>query len=330
MANNDWDITKPIDHTKIGDVPGAIRDVTSSAGIIIAKEHETPGTDNSGGRHLMGAVRVSLQSGTPTLDPEGNSLDTTATTDNGRLSVDTGASNELTVFVATSAGVSTSWNNVRVARVKADEDLDANAFSVKNLASGTQAGEAIHIGQVDTTASTGQLKLITPTTDAKIAVAVLDPPTEDGHVSSKKYTDNWSQVCRIWCDAAAVMTANAWTKIPHDTDDYDPDSISDLGNNRITPNKAGYYQVNAGCLVTSLTGPVVYRLAIYKNGVAVSQTDVQLTNSGNIGLVLSDIIYFDGSTDYVETFFNNGHSSNAGALSGLKINDFLSVVRVDT
>ncbi|KKK83642.1 hypothetical protein LCGC14_2791310, partial [marine sediment metagenome] len=96
MANNDWDITKPIDHTKIGDVPSAIRDVTSSAGIIIAKEHETPGTDNAGGQHLMGAVRVSLQSGTPTLDPEGNSLDTTATTDNGRLSVDTGASNELT------------------------------------------------------------------------------------------------------------------------------------------------------------------------------------------------------------------------------------------
>ena len=211
MANNDWDITKPIDHTKIGDVPSAIRDVTSSAGIIIAKEHETPGTDNAGGQHLMGAVRVSLQSGTPTLDPEGNSLDTTATTDNGRLSVDTGASNELTVFVATSAGVSTSWNNVRVARVKADEDLDANAFSVKNLASGTQAGEAIHIGQVDTTPSTGQLKLLTPATDAKVAVAVLDPPTEDGHIGSKKYID------------AAIVTAianilGAWTNQDTNTD----------------------------------------------------------------------------------------------------------------
>ncbi len=330
MAGN-FDITKPIDHLKIGDVPGSIRDLKSSVKIVIAKEHVTPGTSAAGGQHLMGAVRVSLQSGTPTLDPEGNSLDTTATTDNGRLSVDTAGSNELTVFVATSAGVSTSWNNVRVARVKADEDLDANAFSVKNLASGTQAGEAIHVGQVDTTPSTGQLKLLTPTTDAKIAVAVLDPPTEDGHVGSKKYTDNWSQVCRIWCDAAAVMTANAWTKIPHDTDDYDPDGISDLTNKRITPDKAGYYQVNAGCRVTSVQiGAVLYTLAIYKNGSAVVQAMNNPNDAGIVGAFVSDIIYLNGSTDYVESFFNNGHASNAGALSGLRVNDFLSVARVDT
>lgn len=207
MANDDWDITKPIDHTKIGDVPGAVRDVTSAAKIIIAKEHETPGTDNAGGQHLMGAVRVSLQSGLPALDPEGNSLDTTATTDDGRLSIDTAESNEARVYVATAAGVSTGWQNIRVARVKASEDLDANAYTLKNLASGTQAGEAIQLGQVDTTPLTGQLKLLTPTTDAKVAVAVLDPPTANGHIGSKKYID--AQItAHAGCEASGATVFN--------------------------------------------------------------------------------------------------------------------------
>ena len=164
---------------------------------------------------------------------------------------------------------------------------------------------------------------------------IVPTPTTDMQPATKKYADDliaafsWGQVCRIWCDAAAVMAANAWTKIPFETDDYDPDSISDLANNRITPNKAGYYQVNAGCYASSLTGgSVSYAMAIYKNGTAVSKKNGE-TGQTFIGFTHSDIVHCNGSTDYIEVFFYNGHSTDAGALSGLQVNDFLSVARID-
>lgn len=190
MSENDWNITKPDDHTKIGDIPQKIRDVKSSAKVIIAKEHVTPTTDNAGGQHLKGATRVYLSDAVNRLDPEGNSLATADTTDDGRIHVNTSAGNELRVYVATAAGIYTGWEHVRVGQVKAAADLDANAFTIKNLASGTQAGEAIQIAQIDTTPYTGQLKLLTPSTDSKVAVAVLDPPTESVHIIGKKFMDS--------------------------------------------------------------------------------------------------------------------------------------------
>lgn len=192
MPENDWNVTNPIDHTLIGDVPEKIRDVKSSSKIIIAKEHVTPSTDNSGGQHVKGSSRVYLESGHPTTDPEGNNLETSTSTlaDDGRLSVDTASSNHLKVYVGTSAGISTGWEEVRVGRVKASEDLDANSNRLVNLSDGTASGQAVHLGQIDTSASTGQLKMTEPSTSGKFGVAVLDPPTVDGHVAGKKYVDD--------------------------------------------------------------------------------------------------------------------------------------------
>ncbi len=168
MAENDWNITKPIDHTKIGELPQKIRDVKSSAKLIIDKEHVTPSTDNAGGQHLKGAARVYLSDAVATLDPEGNSLDTTATTDDGRIHVNTSASNEMRVFIATAAGVFTSWEHVRVGRVKAATEIDANSRGVVNVASGTVTGQAIHVGQIDTT----YIKIHEPATGAAIRVHI--------------------------------------------------------------------------------------------------------------------------------------------------------------
>ena len=151
MAEDDWVITNPVDHTKIGSIPQKIRDVKSSTKVIIAKEHVTPTTDNAGGQHLKGSARVYLSDGFPAVDPEGNALDIAATTDDGRVAIDTTNENELRVYVGTSAGISTGFQHVRVGRVKAAQDLDANSHNIVSLASGTQTGQAIHVGQVDTT-----------------------------------------------------------------------------------------------------------------------------------------------------------------------------------
>jgi hypothetical protein len=147
---NDWDVSKPINHTKIGDVPQEIRDVKSSTKHVILKEHVTPGTDNAGGQHLLGSTRVYLESTEPVVDPEGNSLATADTTDDGRIAVLTGSVNLLKVYVATAAGPTTGWEDVTVGKVAAAADLDANGNNVINVATGTQSGQAIHVGQMDT------------------------------------------------------------------------------------------------------------------------------------------------------------------------------------
>jgi hypothetical protein len=147
---NDWDVSKPINHTKIGDLPQEIRDVKSSTKHVILKEHVTPGTDNAGGQHLLGSTRVYLESTEPVVDPEGNSLATADTTDDGRIAVLTGSVNLLKVYVATAAGPTTGWEDVTVGKVAAAADLDANGNNVINVATGTQSGQAIHVGQMDT------------------------------------------------------------------------------------------------------------------------------------------------------------------------------------
>lgn len=149
MALDDWDVTKPIDHLKISSIPSTIRDVKSSTKVIIAKEHIQPSTNNSGGQHVKGSARVFLQSDTPVLDPEGNSLDTSGTSDNGRLAVLTGDNNALKVFIG---GASANWQDVAVRRVL--------------LSAGTQSDQPILAGQLDTsifsieTTSTGIVRIL--------------------------------------------------------------------------------------------------------------------------------------------------------------------------
>jgi hypothetical protein len=158
MTWNNWNVASPIDHTQMKDWPAYTRDIASSIKQIISKEHAIPGTSNAGGQHLKGSARVYLDSTAPTTDPEGNNLQTsvTDTSDNGRISVLTGASNTLKVYVGTSEGVSTGWQPVQVERVKLAETMDANncaianVSSVQGLSTATQSGYALHVGQVDT------------------------------------------------------------------------------------------------------------------------------------------------------------------------------------
>lgn len=164
MANDDWDVTKPVNHTLFGDGPSAIRDVVSSTKIIIAKEHVMPSTDNAGGQHVKGSSRVYLDTTVPTTDPEGNSLDTSATSDNGRIAVLTGSSNIMKVYANTSAGVTTGFQHIAAGRVYLADTMNANSLPIIGLPLGTVSGNPIHVGQFDTT----YFELITPATSAAL------------------------------------------------------------------------------------------------------------------------------------------------------------------
>lgn len=151
MSLTDWNVTQPLDHSLIASIPGYLRDIQSSAKIILSKEHVQPSTSQAGGQHLKGSTRVYLESSTPTTDPEGNNLDTSATSDNGRVAVLTGSSNIIKVFANTSAGVSTSWQHAAVGRVYLADTMNANSKHVVGLPTATQSGSPLHVGQLDTT-----------------------------------------------------------------------------------------------------------------------------------------------------------------------------------
>lgn len=96
-------------------------------------------------------------------------------------------------------------------------------------------------------------------------------------------------------------TGSVFTKVQLNEETFDTDSCFDKTTNyRFTPNKAGYYQLNA--TITFTYGGQAEG-AIYFNGTAaakINKADVGGDGFGrNVG---ADIMYFNGTTDYAELY----------------------------
>lgn len=215
MGNQDWDVTLPLDHTLIGSVPSEIRALRSSAKSVILAEHVEPGTANAGGQHLKGAARVYLDSGLPSTDPESNNLDTTATTDDGRLSIDTSVATGslLRVYIGTAAGISTGWNAIRVAyagtayEVVARTNIDAEGNSLVDIGNNAFI-TARKYGTPATAANLIKLNAddLIEFGDVAALVMTSTAPTADTHVSNKAYVD--SQALALGAGASKSKDTN--------------------------------------------------------------------------------------------------------------------------
>jgi hypothetical protein len=114
------------------------------------------------------------------------------------------------------------------------------------------------------------------------------------------------------------ITNGTWTKVTFDTETFDTDNC--FASSTFTPTKAGYYQVNGllDSISTNLSSGRYLRL--YKNGSnyswlsllngSTNSSDTQWNSGG------SDIIYLDGSTDYIELYaFINSATATIGSNS---------------
>lgn len=99
--------------------------------------------------------------------------------------------------------------------------------------------------------------------------------------------------------ADQTPTTNVWTKVNLNTEAFDTASNYDTSTYRFTPTTAGYYTINGNAYVYQ-TSSGSQLVAIYKNG---SQHKAGGTY-GNTGghQCVSAIIYFNGSSDYVELY----------------------------
>jgi hypothetical protein len=107
------------------------------------------------------------------------------------------------------------------------------------------------------------------------------------------------------------ISISAWNKVTWPVESWDVGPCFDTTNSRFQPSVAGYYQVNAMLVLSYSTGgPSYWQANFYKNGSAYGPP---LFEAGDVaGITLSDMVYMNGSTDYVEVFVRPNGGGTVG------------------
>jgi hypothetical protein len=108
----------------------------------------------------------------------------------------------------------------------------------------------------------------------------------------------------VYTSASQSLSSGTATKIQFNTKatvGFDTNSYFDLATNyRFTPLVAGYYQINLNTQMLA-TAPTLFQLFIYKNGSSFAYQTNATPSNGNT-MSVSQLIYFNGSTDYIEAY----------------------------
>ena len=115
---------------------------------------------------------------------------------------------------------------------------------------------------------------------------------------------------QAYASADADGTYATWTKVAFDTELFDTAGAYDHSTNyRFTPQTAGKYFVYTNMKVGSTTANQIdnAEISIYKNGSAFKNANIQSTSTGaelnRATLTVTSIIDFNGSSDYVEAYY---------------------------
>jgi len=125
---------------------------------------------------------------------------------------------------------------------------------------------------------------------------------------------------------AQSISSGVFTKILMDTETFDTGNMFDSTTNyRFTPTVAGYYFIyNNLCFNTALTAGTFVQIGIFKNGslyaasVNAAGTGVSRYGAGFIGTY----VFFNGSTDYVESYGYQSDSTSRPLLNLGTLNFF--------
>ena len=105
--------------------------------------------------------------------------------------------------------------------------------------------------------------------------------------------------------SSQAITVNTSTKVIYDTVVVDSTSSYDSGNSRYTPSVAGYYLVKCSADIGANTNTLSRaQIMIFKNGSNYSSMGPVVsgfvgTEAGSMNV---DLVYLNGSTDYIETY----------------------------
>jgi hypothetical protein len=123
-----------------------------------------------------------------------------------------------------------------------------------------------------------------------------------------------------YAGSSQSVTNNTFTKVQINTEIFDTANCFDSTTNyRFTPNVAGYYQVNAVIRATGTMTAIL--IAVYKNGSVYARGTEFNSTVGTPQIVFSNIIYMNGSTDYIELY---GFISGTGVSFNVNSSDSTS------
>lgn len=118
--------------------------------------------------------------------------------------------------------------------------------------------------------------------------------------------------------ASQSFTNTTNTKVVFDTEEFDTANCFDSSSNyRFTPNVAGYYQINAYLSVLTTQG----NFKLFKNGSEAKRGN-QSNSSNFVGYMVSALVYMNGTTDYLEMYFQQSSGSSATSTGGSSLTYF--------
>ncbi len=107
----------------------------------------------------------------------------------------------------------------------------------------------------------------------------------------------------VYRNGNQTVSSGATTKIQFNVEDFDTNSNFDSTTNyRFTPTVAGYYQINLQLTLDNNGSGAYYLLYLFKNGSAYKTASATGQTLNSIAIGISEVIYFNGTTDYVEGF----------------------------
>ena len=163
--------------------------------------------------------------------------------------------------------------------------------------------------------TTGAVVIQTGAAGAKVNALTI---SADGVV---KPLDSAWPAFRAFNSSVTSLPTATFTKIALQSESFDTANAFDPTTNyRFQPSVAGYYQINGAVSLASTVSAVA---AIVKTGayVAYGQYATALT------VVVSDIVFMNGSTDYVELWASQSAGSTVNTLPG-SANTYFSGVLV--
>jgi hypothetical protein len=190
-----------------------------------------------------------------------------------------------------------------------------------NIGIGTTSPDASSILDVSSTTkgflpprmTTGQrASIVTPAE----GLIVYDTDVEDLYIYKNS---TWTKLSNITEVAFSVdrngsnqtIAATTTDTLNFTRENFDTASVFDLTTDRFTPTVAGYYYFTALGRIASLGSENEFSLMIYKNGSAVAAArSLASTTDNDFSVTASQVVYMNGTTDYVDLRVYNGAGSS--------------------
>jgi len=146
----------------------------------------------------------------------------------------------------------------------------------------------------------------------------LTLPTTNGTIltTANTFGAGTGPAFSVYLSTSQTISNNVTTKVAFNSENFDTASCFNTSTYRFTPTTAGYYSFSVIVQPQSNSAISGYSFYLTKNGADVGSSNQICYANGNNGYSLNPayngslMYYLNGSTDFVELYFNQGTGSS--------------------